>query len=220
MIRNIIWDVDGTLFDTYPAIARAFQAALMDFGYEAPFDWVAQLAQVSLGHCTATLAAQYDLDENEIGQKFNSHYNQVKPEDQPPFPGVVSICEYICSAGGKNVIVTHRGQLGTVELLDAHDMTRFFAGWITRNDGHAKKPHPAAFEAAIQQYGLQREATITVGDREIDISAGQAAGLFSCFFGCQEAADQGSAAEFRFHHFADLQAYILAENSRTGQATR
>jgi phosphoglycolate phosphatase-like HAD superfamily hydrolase len=30
MFRNIIWDVDGTLFDTYPAIARAFKAALMD----------------------------------------------------------------------------------------------------------------------------------------------------------------------------------------------
>jgi phosphoglycolate phosphatase-like HAD superfamily hydrolase len=32
MFRNIIWDVDGTLFDTYPAIARAFQTALNDLG--------------------------------------------------------------------------------------------------------------------------------------------------------------------------------------------
>ncbi len=32
MIRNIIWDADGTLFDTYPAIASAFQAAMADLG--------------------------------------------------------------------------------------------------------------------------------------------------------------------------------------------
>jgi len=32
--------VDGTLFDTYPAIARAFVAALSDVGAEAPKAWV------------------------------------------------------------------------------------------------------------------------------------------------------------------------------------
>jgi len=32
MFRNIIWDVDGTLFDTYPSMAKAFQAALSDLG--------------------------------------------------------------------------------------------------------------------------------------------------------------------------------------------
>ena len=30
MIKHIIWDFDGTLFDTYPAITRAFQQALVE----------------------------------------------------------------------------------------------------------------------------------------------------------------------------------------------
>jgi phosphoglycolate phosphatase-like HAD superfamily hydrolase len=38
MFRNIIWDVDGTLFDTYPAIAKAFQVALNDLGKDASLD--------------------------------------------------------------------------------------------------------------------------------------------------------------------------------------
>ena len=211
MIQNIIWDVDGTLFDTYPAIARAFQSALNDCGTAAPIEWISKLAQVSLGHCVATLAEQYHLNENEIGQKFIFYYDLVKPEDQPPFPGVVTICETMCGMGGKNVIVTHRGRASTQELLDAHKMTRLFAGWITRDDGYAKKPDPAAFEAAVRQYGLSREETITVGDREIDISAGQCAGLFSCLFGKNE-----SAADWRFQNFAELHAYILKVNMKTG----
>ena len=35
MFRNIIWDVDGTLFDTYPAIAQAIKAALHELGKDA-----------------------------------------------------------------------------------------------------------------------------------------------------------------------------------------
>ncbi|MGE5598647.1 MAG: HAD hydrolase-like protein, partial [Bacteroidota bacterium] len=35
MLRNIIWDVDGTLFDTYPPIAKAFQEALDELGIKA-----------------------------------------------------------------------------------------------------------------------------------------------------------------------------------------
>jgi beta-phosphoglucomutase-like phosphatase (HAD superfamily) len=48
MIQHLIWDVDGTLFDTYPAIARALQAALTDMGVAAPLDWILSLAQVTM----------------------------------------------------------------------------------------------------------------------------------------------------------------------------
>ena len=30
--RHLIWDFDGTLFDTYPRICRAYQKALADAG--------------------------------------------------------------------------------------------------------------------------------------------------------------------------------------------
>jgi HAD superfamily hydrolase (TIGR01549 family) len=93
------------------------------------------------------------------------------------------VCEYICALGGKNVIVTHRGQESTRELLAAHRMTLYFSGCIARDDGYPKKPYPAAFEAILKRHNLARGTTLTVGDRAIDIRAGQAAGLFSCLLG-------------------------------------
>ncbi len=32
ILRNYIWDFDGTLFDTYPAMVDGAQQALKDFG--------------------------------------------------------------------------------------------------------------------------------------------------------------------------------------------
>ena len=210
MFRNIIWDVDGTLFDTYPAIARAFQAALHDLGKETALDWVEGLARISLNHCVATLAEHYHLNEDQVGDAFEKYYDQVTPEDQPPFPGVITICACICGAGGKNVIVTHRGHAGTQELLEAHNMAHYFAGCLAREDGYPRKPHPAAFEAAIKIHNLPKEETLTVGDRSIDILAGKAAGLFTCLFGRDA---DGTIADLTIASFDELYAYLISQSS-------
>ena len=210
MIRNVIWDVDGTLFDTYPAIAAAFQSALADLGKDAPLDWIVSLAKQSMGFCETTLAKQFQLTEEEIDRKFDERYAQISYEDQPPFPGVAAICDYICSIGGKNVIVTHRGKEGTAGLLAAHQLNGYFFAAITNADGYPKKPAPAAFDAALRDYGLKRAETIAVGDRDIDILAGQAAGLFTCLFGAEI---EGISADLIISNFEELYGYIVAKNT-------
>ncbi len=181
--RNIIWDVDGTLFDTYPLIAQAFRAALNDLGADAPLDWIESLSRISFSFCAAALAEKCQHAPDMILNHFKEHYAGMSALDNPPFPGVVTLCQYIVSLGGKNVIVTHRSSRGTEELLTAHQMSTFFSGWIASDAGYPRKPDPAAFNAIIHLHNLNKDATITVGDRDIDILAGQAAGVFSCFFG-------------------------------------
>jgi phosphoglycolate phosphatase-like HAD superfamily hydrolase len=105
-IKNIIWDVDGTLFDTYPAIAGSFQEALRAHGKEAGTGKILALAKQSLNHCLATLAAEYQLKEEDLGRAFDGSYEKVTYASQPPFPGARAVCEFILSAGGKNIIVT------------------------------------------------------------------------------------------------------------------
>jgi phosphoglycolate phosphatase-like HAD superfamily hydrolase len=210
MFRNIIWDVDGTLFDTYPAIASSFQAALNDSGKEAPLDWIEELAKISISHCVATLADQYHLSADKLGQTFDEHYGHVPPEKQPPFSGAITICQYICDTGGKNVIVTHRGRESTNELLVAHHMTHYFAGCLARDDGYPKKPHPAAFEAILKIHSLPREETMTVGDRDIDILAGQAVGVFACLFGRES---NGVIADLTINSFDELYCYLTSQSN-------
>ena len=144
MIQNIIWDVDGTLFDTYPAMARAFQLAMKDLGHDVTVKRIIDLAKQSLGYCVTTLANEYGLDENEIGRRFEQYYSLARPEDQTPFPGVINICQTICAQGGKNLIVSHRGNAGVTELLSIHHMESLFSGQITRDDGFPKETKPGS----------------------------------------------------------------------------
>jgi phosphoglycolate phosphatase-like HAD superfamily hydrolase len=206
MFRNIIWDVDGTLFDTYPAITKAIKAALNDLGTDAPLAQITALTKQSLNHCSTVLADMSHLDKDKLEHTIEKHFDRITFEENPPFPGVAELCQYICSIGGKNVIVTHRGRKGTQGLLTTHKLDEYFSGHITRDDGYPRKPDPAAFEAALATYHLEREETLTIGDRDIDILAGQAAGLFSCYYGNET---DGIQADLVISNFGELYQYLV-----------
>lgn len=208
MYRNLIWDLDGTLFDTYPAIAGAFWAALRELGREAELDWIEGLARRSLSYCTTTLAETYHLGAASLDQAFAIHYDCVTPEQQPPLPGVIDLCRYICNLGGRNVIVTHRGRASSLKLLEAHRMAGYFAGYFARDDGYPRKPDPAAMNATLVLFKLERGETLAIGDREIDVTADKAAGLSTCLYG---ATPEGTEADYHVSSYSELLSYLARE---------
>jgi HAD superfamily hydrolase (TIGR01509 family) len=199
--RNIIWDFDGTLFDTYPAFVASFRAALNDLGADASPVHIEELARVSLTACLQTLAAQNGLREEDLDRAFDARYRLVAAEAQPPYPGVAALCAHIADIGGCNAIVTHRGRSSTAALLSAHGFDRYFRVVITSDDGFPMKPNPASFLHVIRQENLRPEETIAVGDRDLDVQAGRAAGIFACRFG--QSAD-GPLADLTVSDFAEL----------------
>jgi len=68
LIKYLIWDAGGTLFDTYPAVVEACHAALSGFGKEAPSAWVMALCKQTTSYGIHTLANTFALDE----ETFNS----------------------------------------------------------------------------------------------------------------------------------------------------
>ena len=183
VIRNIIWDFDGTLFDTYPALIHAFSRALDDYGVQIPQELIVRHARLSLTLYGDELAKQYDLDPKEMQQRYLGYYASYSLDDQKPFPGVRQVCAYICSRGGTNVIVTHRNAASVRRLLKVYDMETYFTDLITTEGGYPLKPDPAMFEEVIRRCALTLRETLAVGDRDLDIQSGYAAGVHTCLFG-------------------------------------
>ena len=215
MIRHLIWDVDGTLFDTYPAIVRSFQAALRDLGAAAAYDEIMRLALISVDHCLATLSATSSLSSADLEERFAQHYQTVTPEDQPPFAGVKDVCAYIRAGGGLNLIVTHRRRTGLDKLLAAHQLTGDFADIVSHDDAFPRKPDPAAFVYLIEKHQLPRQTVLGLGDRDIDILAAQAAGVRAAFFGVNYGA---AAPDFTYRDYAHLLGCLVVERAQLAPA--
>jgi phosphoglycolate phosphatase-like HAD superfamily hydrolase len=217
MIRNLIWDVDGTLFDTYPGIARAFLAAITALGKSMPLGRIESLAKIELGYCGSVLAGELNLELDDIMLGFSQSSETIPVEEEKPFAGVLQVCEYILSSGGFNGIITHRGRESTTQLLEAHNLAGYFSDILTRNDGFARKPSPAAFNAMIKKNNFLLEETLTIGDREIDILAGKAAGIQTCLFGTERTKIIPDIAVTDYGQLLD---FLQATNGEKGRLLR
>jgi phosphoglycolate phosphatase-like HAD superfamily hydrolase len=132
---------------------------------------------------------------------FGRHYPLISPALQPPFPGVVEVCEYARATGGDNYIVTHRERSSLQALLDIHGLAGYFSDCITHDDDFPRKPDPAGMNAMVERHNLPRDETLVIGDRDLDLLAGRGAGLRVCHFGRDL---PGVEADLHISDFADL----------------
>lgn len=205
MIDILIWDAGGTLFDTYPAVVEACRSALQKLGYDAKPTWLLGLFRRTTAYALQAVAARYELDQTTLTAQFELAYEAVEPARQPPFPGVKDVCAYVCGLGGENYIVTHRRRDSLIQLLTAHRMTHFFVDCITKEDPYPRKPDPASLLALARRHQLAPERCLAIGDRPLDIIAGNHAGMMTCAFG-EEAGE--ADADLTIAHYHELLAWL------------
>ena len=180
-LKHFIWDFDGTHFDTYPEIIRAFGHALRDFGIEATEKEIMQRMLVSIPS-----TVEYYAKENSLGNELMVRYLSYSRDDALatalPFPFVKDALRYIAENGGKNYIFTHRNN-GVYGFLGAHDMLSYFTEIVNEDsECFERKPSPKAILYLLDKHRMNPLETIMIGDRKIDLDAGQAAGIRTCHF--------------------------------------
>lgn len=183
MIKNILWDLDGTIFDTYPAITYAISKSLNEMGFSLALNVIDGLARQSIDHCMETLSQRFKLDPDLLRAQFAKSYREISPAKQIPFPGVRDVCIWIHQHGGLNVIVTHRRVQSTQELLDFHKLSSCFDDIFSSEQGYPRKPDPTMIFAVLEKYNMSLKETLFIGDRDLDIEAGRVAGIRTCLFG-------------------------------------
>jgi len=205
MIRHLLWETDGVLFDTRPAVTYAVSQSLNELGCAIALNVVDDLARQSLDYCVDTLAARFKLDPALLRQRSAEHYHQIPPERQAPFPGAREVCAWIAARGGLNLIITARKAESTRALLAAHGMTDLFGDIFTPEQGYPCKPNPAILLAALEKHALSPAETLLICRHESDIQAGQSAGVATCLFG---AAQVASLPSLRVQDYRALLAYL------------
>ena len=175
--RHYIWDFDGTLFDSYPHITYTFCKLMAEAGRSvdpAEVDYMLRLSFADARKHFAMPDAVYEVFRMRQREDF----------DPPvvPYPEIEAVLKALQDAGADHYIYTHRDTKSLHYYLDKYDLGKYFAGMITADDAFPLKPAPDALNALMARYGLQREDCVMVGDREIDIGSGKAAGMAGCLF--------------------------------------
>lgn len=180
MYRHFIWDFDGTLFDTYPVMAKAFRDTLHEDGIVEDIDMITALMKISIAH-----TFQYYQEQYGMKQEFRDRFRKRRMDDEmkynAPFPGAEEICATIANSNRHNYLYTHRSS-SAVEFLKKYGLYEYFTDFILKEDGFERKPSPQALNFLVQKHNIKKEEAIMIGDRDIDILAGKNAGMATCLF--------------------------------------
>ena len=183
MFNNIIWDFDGTLFDTYTAQASLLSEIVESkYGINIPIDKIRKFNSKSLSFTLNEISLIVNIDVEDIESLFIEEYALLPLDREYPYEYVVEICNKIVSKNGFNIINTHRSKKRLLKLLKKYKMEHLFYDIITHEDGFPRKPDPKSFYALIERNSLLPTETLVIGDRELDIKGGQNAGLKTYFF--------------------------------------
>lgn len=182
MYKYLIWDFDGTLFNTYPVMSGIFQTCLKDYGIEAAKEEVEKNLKVNFSYAFAYYSKKFNLKDDIEKKYFEKEEREFEPSNYLPFDGAEFVCRRIIESGGKNFLYTHRKKSTTMAILNEHGMTDLFEGIYTIENGFRRKPHPEGFDFIIEKYSLPHKVTLGVGDRVLDVEAAKGAGIDTCFF--------------------------------------
>jgi HAD superfamily hydrolase (TIGR01509 family) len=180
MYDHIIWDFDGTLYDTYPGMVEAFHRALAAENIHVDYEELGVSMRVSISKTQTRLHKKYGLSEN-FEEKYVALRDQIERERMPPFAHSSDVCKAIRDRGKKSYIYTHRDRTSLAHLAKA-GLEDCFVGCISIEDKFPSKPNPAALLSLMEKYGLTPGECMMIGDRDIDIQAGKNAGMATCFF--------------------------------------
>lgn len=207
MFQEIVWDFDGTLFDTYPVTARVLQAALADRGIHEEVDEIQANLQVSYGHAFALYQEKHGIDK-AFWEQNRAHSRRIEFDQCAPFDGVPALCRAIVAAGKRNYLYTHRGA-SSIAMLKAHGLYTYFSDCITSEHGFERKPSPQALTHLIRHHQLERGRLLMIGDRELDVLAAKNAGAQGCLISDQPAAH--TCADYRLRDMSGLYAILDIE---------
>lgn len=204
MYKHIIWDFDGTLFDTYPVMAKVFKNELEQEGIEEPIDKILGYMKVSISHTIKHYKKLYDIDDDFI-ERYTQHRRIREMELCKPFDGIEEICRYISTTDRKNYLYTHRGE-SALEFLKKYHIYEYFTDFITSQNGFLRKPSPEAINYLIDEYDIIQNEAIMIGDRDLDILSAKNAGIHTCFLTDTDETD--SIADYTINDVQQLYSII------------
>lgn len=177
----IVFDLDGTLVDSWRDLADAANALVVERG-GAPLSEHAIARMVGDGAAMLVrrvlTAAGLPVDESSL-PRFLQLYDERLLRTTRPYPGMRDALAALRPLGPLAVL-TNKPRRHSETLLHALDLAPFFDTVIGGDGLFARKPDPEGLRHLIAEHAVPAERTVLVGDSPVDAATARAAGTRFC----------------------------------------
>lgn len=174
---TILFDVDGTLFDSIPTILESFQGMFTKLEENYPGD---KIIKTFLGSDLDNTLKDF-IPQEKIRLAKDTYreiyFAKQDLEVVPLFDDAIEILEYLKKENYTLGIVTTKMRKYATPLFDTVKIRHFFDIIIGSEDVENRKPHPEPLLKAVKDLNITLEDSVYVGDALIDMEASNRANM-------------------------------------------
>ncbi len=184
-IKAVVIDLDGTLLHTAPDLAEAARRMAVELGLPTVDD---ATLTTYIGNGVSRLVKRVltgDMQANpdpELFERalpiFEKHYLEGVSRQSQPFHGVPEGLVALKAAGYHMACITNKAEKFTLPLLRDTGLSGFFDLILSGDILPKKKPDPMPLLHACEEFGIQPNEMLLIGDSLNDTQAARAAGCY------------------------------------------
>ena len=177
MKRLVIFDMDGTLTDSWPGMQYCYNMTFRDFGrVDMTED---EFLSGFVGNLTENLRVMLHVDGDELEKAvrtFREYYKDRGHALSKPFPGVLELIRKLHDDGYAIGIATMIYRPYAVDILDELKISDFI-DIVEGSDMRGERPKADMIRNCMNHVGVSKEETLMIGDGFNDQKAAEKTGV-------------------------------------------
>ena len=180
MVKAVIFDMDGLMFDTERLNLEGWQQAGRSFGYEIPAELVRECIGMTAPETKRRMQARFgkDFDFDAIrSERIRYVGNLIETDGTPAKPGLRKLLEYLRQRGIKTAIASSSDRRFIDFYLDNAALGHRFDEIVSGDLVERSKPAPDIFILALERLSLPADQCLVLEDSYNGIRAAHSAGI-------------------------------------------
>jgi len=177
MIKEVIFDVDGTLLNTEEGILSSAKYAIEEHGKPMPSD---NILRTFIGPPIAdSFAKEFNVKGKELSDMVKTFRDRYKGEDllkAKPYPGIYDVLDGLRQSGLKAAVATYKRQ-DYAETIMRHFGFDSYTDIIYGADSNNKLKKKDIIRNCITAAGIESGEAVMVGDSDNDAIGAESLGI-------------------------------------------
>ena len=184
MYKACVFDLDGTLTDTLESLTFSVNKTLKEIG----------LGQISAEQCRSfvgngaavlvekSIRAAGDPGAEKLEEAKRTYagiFGEFCTYKVKPYDGIPELLESLKAEGIRMAVVSNKPHEQTKDVVRTFFAEGTFDEVQGQSDKYPRKPDPSAVYAVLERMGVSPEEAVYVGDSEVDMKTGKAAGMLT-----------------------------------------
>ncbi len=183
-MRNVIFDLDGTLVDSKLDLANALNRSLEHFRLEPlPHDRIYSFVGNGVRRLiedALKFRGRLELFDGVFNFFLNYYYNHLL-DNTRLYDGIKDVLDALKEQGRRLFVVSNKSEIFSRKILKGLNVEHYFDEIVGGDTFPNKKPHPQQILEILKKYDAKNDESIVIGDSENDIEAAKAANVAVCW---------------------------------------